>query len=113
MDLFQLCVNEENRQAAAVKVIQKQRKPNGKRNSCYGIIPKAHLNSKILLKRQTQEQLVDAKIVEKVRFSRPGCEISQFTVASSAQETDSLTKHGTKEDHIYVHDANSLHLRLL
>ena len=62
MDLFQICVNEENRLTA------KGRRNDAKnRRPTYYNITKTHVSSTALLRRQTQEQLVDARIVEKIR----------------------------------------------
>ena len=77
MDLFQICVNEENRLTA------KGRRNDAKnRRPTYYNITKTHVSSTALLRRQTQEQLVDARIVEKIRCFKEKWFVIQITSIS-------------------------------
>jgi hypothetical protein len=70
MAIFQLCLNEENKQYSITKAPKgretRTRATYAVRSSCYYVIPKALVNSNTLLKHHAEERLIDAKIVEKV-----------------------------------------------
>ena len=69
MNMLQLCINEENRQSIAAKTMNKRRRGT-MRTSCYYVIPKVHISSEVLFKRHVQEQLVDAQIVERLKYTQ-------------------------------------------
>ena len=75
MALFQLCLNEENKRVTPMRNAHvhkdRRRESCAIRSACYYAIPKVHVTSKVLLKRQSRERLVDARIVERVQFTQP------------------------------------------
>lgn len=76
MALFQLCINEENRvlntNDEPIQIRENRRQGTcAVKSSCYYTIPKPLVTSNALLKSQARERMVDARIVERVQFTRP------------------------------------------